>query len=228
MSISEKLKTIAQNQVEIFEAGRHKGQYDRDYLLWSCLTRNGERKDFAYTFRNTDFSGYSFIKPIAPSGTSASASYMFKLYKGVSLPDNLDLSKISTTATHGDLFFESKLTYIPDIKIPSLNAYQNSFYKCADLKKIEILRVCEDTSFFQTFYGCSALEEIRFQGVIGKSIDFSDCKNLTSATLVHIIGKLKNYAGTDITRTLTLGSSNLDKLTNSQQQKVLDKGWILV
>lgn len=228
MSISDKLTTVAENQVKIFDAGYSRGKREQDETIWNCITNYGKREKFPYTFSYTDFSGYRFIKPISPSGKSSSAANMFKFYTGIRLPENLDLSNISITSTHADMFFEAKIVEMNDIKIPALNSYHNMFLRCTSLKTIKTLRVHTKTTFFQTFYGCSALEQIRFEGTIGNDIDLSDCKNLTVETLLHIIDHLNDYSDTDTICTLTMGSSNLDKLTDSQQQKVLDKGWVLV
>lgn len=227
MSISDKLKSIADNLVKLFEAGIKKGTDSRDELFRRAITANGERTNYAFAFRGCDFSGYRFSKPVSPGG-KYSAEGMFKSYAGKTLPENIDLSGVPVSVTSTAMFAFSALEEVYDTNLPALNAYHNFFYNSAALKKIHILRVHRDSSFFQTFYGCSALEEIRFEGSIGKDISFSQCPCLSSETLLHIIGSLADCAESGETHTLALGGDNLAKLTDEQQQIALDKGWLIL
>lgn len=59
-----------------------------------------------------------------------------------------------------------------------------------------------------------------------KPLDVADCKALTADNIVnHMFAKLGINTGDPIT--LTLGSTNLAKLTDEQKQIAIDKGWTL-
>lgn len=59
-----------------------------------------------------------------------------------------------------------------------------------------------------------------------KPLDVADCKSLTADNIVnHMFAKLGVNTGDPIT--LTLGSTNLAKLTDEQKQIAIDKGWTL-
>ena len=56
------------------------------------------------------------------------------------------------------------------------------------------------------------------------SLDFSYCENLTYDSLMVVINGLQTVTET---QTLTLGSTNLAKLTDEEKQIATDKGWTL-
>ena len=70
-----------------------------------------------------------------------------------------------------------------------------TFLSAKHLKSIELIKLGDNrtSDFNATFNGCSVLEEIRFDGVIPNSIDFSPCP-LSVASLKNIIEHLKDYA----------------------------------
>ena len=71
------------------------------------------------------------------------------------------------------------------------------------------------------------LENITFDGDIGNSINFSTCTKLNHDSLMSIINHLKDFSGTSTTKTCTLGSSNLAKLTDAEKAIATQKGWSL-
>ena len=56
------------------------------------------------------------------------------------------------------------------------------------------------------------------------SLDLSYCENLTHDSIMVVIYGLKIVTETE---TLTLGSTNLAKLTDEEKQIATDKGWTL-
>jgi hypothetical protein len=90
-----------------------------------------------------------------------------------------------------------------------------------------ILKDDGSQSLTDTFGSMGNLEYIRFEGTIGKSTSFSASKNLTHDSLINILEHLKDYAGSGTTYTLTLGSTNLAKLTDAEKAIATQKGWTL-
>ena len=71
----------------------------------------------------------------------------------------------------------------------------------------------------------SMLENIEFKPLtIPIPLDFSYCKNLTHDSLMSIINGL---AVVETTQTLTLGTTNLAKLTDEEKAIATEKGWTL-
>ncbi len=75
------------------------------------------------------------------------------------------------------------------------------------------------------FYNCTALENVTFEGTIpvrGNMSVFSYSNKLTVKSLMSFINALTNMSDT-ATYTITIGSTNLAKLTEEQIQIATDK-----
>ena len=75
------------------------------------------------------------------------------------------------------------------------------------------------------FNGCTALENVTFEGTIpvrGNMSVFSSCPNLTVDSLMSFINALTNM-NSSATYTIAIGSTNLAKLTEEQIQIATDK-----
>ena len=103
------------------------------------------------------------------------------------------------------------------------NANTNNLFKsCARLRRVRKLVVTENNSYLNAFAGCTALENLTIEGVIGNDLKVDECP-LTRESLLSILQALK--AG--VSKTLTLGQANLDKLTEQEKAIATDKGWVL-
>ena len=76
----------------------------------------------------------------------------------------------------------------------------------------------------QIFKNCTSLEEIHMIN-INTDLDISASTKFTREALVEIIGNLK--AQTSGNKTLTMGATNLAKLTEADKKIATDKGWVL-
>jgi hypothetical protein len=79
------------------------------------------------------------------------------------------------------------------------------------------------TTLYNCFYGCSALTDITGNPNFKESVGFSYSKNLTHDSLMVVINGLQTVTG----KTLTLGTTNLAKLTDAEKKVATDKGWTL-
>ena len=75
----------------------------------------------------------------------------------------------------------------------------------------------------QMFYGCSNLETIHMHGM-KVSFNISASTKFTREALVEI---LNNLATVTTSPTLTMGSTNLAKLTDADKSIATGKGWKL-
>lgn len=112
-----------------------------------------------------------------------------------------------------------------DITVSSTNT-TNVFRNCASLKTIRKLIVTEGVVFTNWFSGCTALENITFDGVIGQNLDIR-WSPLTHDSLMSIINALKDYSAdtSGTTYTLTIGGTNLEKLTQEEIDIIINKRW---
>ena len=100
------------------------------------------------------------------------------------------------------------------------------FYYCSSLTTL----VLPDgfgqnaTKTSRCFYSCSALTTITGNPNFKVSIDLSRSPNLTHDSLMVIINGLQTI---ETTQTLTIGSTNLEKLSEEDKKVASDKGWTL-
>lgn len=133
-----------------------------------------------YDFRPTS-AGYMF------AGTKIRYLKECLAYYGVTL----DLSN----ATSVDRLFSSASDLIncPEISTVSAPHLQNIFYECKNLKSVDKLILKSDGSQTfndNSFKNCISLEEIRFGGRIGNSINLQWCSKLSAESYNSLIGCL--------------------------------------
>ena len=80
------------------------------------------------------------------------------------------------------------------------------------------------TSTTNCFDGCFALETVTGNPNFKVSLSLSSCTKLTHDSLMVIINGLQTVTSK---QTLTLGSTNLAKLTDAEKKIATDKGWTL-
>ena len=97
------------------------------------------------------------------------------------------------------------------------------FRYCQKLKEIPAWNVSNVTSFNNAFYYCTSLTAIHMTGMKA-NFDISYSNNLTREALVEV---LNNLATVTSTRRLTMGSTNLAKLTDEDKAIATNKGWTL-
>lgn len=106
------------------------------------------------------------------------------------------------------------------------SSLQIAFQHQTILKEIKgALDLSECTNVTNAFNQCLALEDIEFvPNTIPISINFSSCSKLTHDSLMSIINGLATVTET---KTLTLGTTNLAKLTDEEKAIATQKNWSL-
>ena len=79
---------------------------------------------------------------------------------------------------------------------------------------------------YYAFYNCTALEDVRLGQDWNMSLRLNVSNNLTVGSMVAMFNSLKDLTG-DTAKTLTLGSTNLAKLTDEQKAIAINKNWTL-
>ena len=101
----------------------------------------------------------------------------------------------------------------------------NMFNKCSGLTTIPLLDTSNVTNMGNMFYKCTSLTILGgFKG-LKTDLNLSVSNKLTHESLMNVI----NYAAnvTSSRKTLTLGSTNLDKLSIEEKAIATNKGWTL-
>lgn len=101
---------------------------------------------------------------------------------------------------------------------------QQMFYYCVDLTSVPRFDVSNVMYMGFMFSGCENLEAIHMIN-INSNLNISSSTKFTREALLEIIGNLKAQASGN--KTLTMGSTNLAKLTDEDKAIATNKGWTL-
>lgn len=207
---------------EVYEAGK-KSEYDR---FWEDHLSKTEKGDFAYCGGGWD--DETFNPPYGTVIQPTNARYMFAhshITDLVALCEKkritLDFSK--STTTHY-LFYESNITRLGVIDTRGTTTVSYPFYGQSKLHTIVKIILKDDGSqkFNPPFSGCSSLENMEIEGVIGQNgFDVSPCTKLTHDSLMSILNAGRNC-------TLNLGTANLEKLSVEEKAVAIEKGCTLI
>lgn len=220
MSISDKVLQLKQDFDDVYEAGQKE--------VWKGTTNNGNRVNYVNGFQYTDldhFYPYTDLQPIQ-------AGYMFAQTRDGGQVDlvarfeeygsTLDFSKSTNMAR---TFYVSGVTRLGTIDCRSATALDYLYATSPYLHTIELMIVGANNTYNNSFNGTSELANIEFEGEIGNNINFSSCTKLSHDSLMSIINHLETK--TSGTFTLSIGSTNLAKLTDAEKAVATQKGWTL-
>ena len=109
------------------------------------------------------------------------------------------------------------------------------FYGCTSLKTVYLpssittatdSSLTSTSSYYYIFYNCTALEDVQLGQDWNMSLRLNVSNNLTVDSMVAMFNSLKDLTG-ETTKTLTLGSTNLAKLSDEQKEIATSKNWTL-
>lgn len=204
--------SIAEKFETIADEVYEKGKEDELKSYWGDYQNNGEPTYYAYAFY--------------------SAKWTDVMYK-----PQYDFICRSTV---NNMYLQSGVTdTIKPIDITALTSNSSAMFSYSKIKTVRKLIVGEHNTFDKCFQSCSKLENITFEGTIGRSVSFADCP-LTINSMKNVIEHLKNYAGTssEFTYSVTFSSGCLTMLEaldpatdpspngNSWTQYLDDIGWL--
>lgn len=134
----------------------------------------------------------------------------------------INLSEVKST---NQMFAHcSSLAEVPLYDLTSATDISSMFSNCSSLVTVPKLNIANVTNTGYAFYYCSNLETIHMIN-INANLDIHYSTKFTREALLEIIGNLK--AQTSGTKTLTMGATNLAKLTDEDKKIATDKGWTL-
>lgn len=100
------------------------------------------------------------------------------------------------------------------------------FYRCYALTNIPELNTANGTDFGYMFQNCTELQNFGGLKNVKYSFSLSASNKLTHESLLNVLNGLFDLTGSD-QQTLTLGSTNLAKLTDDEKAIATNKNWIL-
>lgn len=177
-----------------------------------------------------------------------SCYYLFNSYKGTSIDDLITYNDTSNVIDMRYMFKHcSNLTTIHQLNTSNVNDMSSMFYNCYSLTSIPLLDTSKVTNMSYMFYNCTALTTVPALDVSNvKNLDnaFKDCSSLKSILMTgmtvsfnissstkfeesDLVTILNNLATVTTTKTLTMGATNLAKLTDEDKAIATNKGWTL-
>lgn len=160
------------------------------------------------------------IPQLNTSNVTNMPSMFYNCKSLISIP-LLDTSKaISLNSMFYDCY---SLTTIPLLDTSKAISLAAMFYDCSALTTVPALDVSNATNMGNIFNGCTSLKSILMTGM-KVSFDISSSTQFERADLVTI---LNNLAAVTTTQTLTMGATNLAKLTDEDKAIATNKGWTL-
>lgn len=235
MSIAEKFEVIAD---EVYEKGK-KDEHDK---FWDAYQDYGKRTSYnlafgGYGFNFTNFYPKYDIKPVG--NNNSALERIFYAWNVYNAPEECTGSLKQRLEECGVKFDTSEVTYfsqvfgygnwteLPAMDMRNATAVTGLYNSCKLLVTIEKLLVSETTPMF-AFTECISLENIVIEGTIGKNgLNVASCRNLTHDSLMSIVNALKDYSEdtSGTVYTVTLGSANISKLTDTELESIEAKGW---
>jgi hypothetical protein len=184
--------------------------------------------DYSYYLYNKQKMTEVPVEILQHTAVGTNFSYMLQYCYGLTTFPQFDTSKGSnfTSMVQGC----NKLTTAPQLDTSKGTIFSSMYQGCSKLVTIGGIDFTSAAIITSVLNGCSALENITFNGVTKiTGLDLSYCKKLTHDSLMSAINALYDWAANGGTSTykLTLGSTNLDKLTDAEKAIATQKGWTL-
>lgn len=191
------LDNIATDIQSVYDIGKQT-RYDE---FWDDYQSNGERRIYTRAFQGSCWTDKTFNPKYDIIATSAQATFH----------TNVNITRIPVLVDVSESTVVSQL-----------------FYGCSNLAELN-LKTSENTPWITGgFQACVELSTLNIEGVIGTNgFDVHWSAKLTHESLMSIINALKDYSGSGMAYTVTLGTTNLAKLTDEEKAIATQKGWTL-
>lgn len=225
----------SENYDTAFKEGQEQGEKDSYNEFWNAYQDDGNRTHYyngfsGYGWNENNFKPKHDIKPVG----SSYGIFMYSRINGdlVEIAEKQGIEIDFSSATNLQYGFATTLfTHIGIVDASNCTTLLRAFEGNTYLEKIDkiILNNTGTTNLSDAFNSDKALEEIRFEGVIGTNgVSFGTSKLLSHESLMSIIAALKDRSGEGTAYTCTLGEENLAKLSADEIKTATDKGWTLV
>lgn len=251
MNMADKLTTIAENQQKIYDAGyaagaSENGDYDAAYAagkqaeydtFWDEYQSNGSRTDYSNAFAGAGWTTNTFNPKYDIAPVNGYMMFRYSTIAGdlVEILDSLGVSLDTSNITNPQyMFCGTQFTRIGELDFSNVTTNPYYWFQTnSSLVTIDKL-ICNPNmtkNYTNCFSGCTALENITIEpNTIGNNgLNFNPCTKLTVDSLVSILNGLvdKSSDTSGTSWVLTLGATNLAKLTNEEKAIATEKGWTL-
>ena len=177
------------------------------------------------TNMNVMFRECASLTTIPPLNTSNVNSMigMFEFCYSLNSIPQMDTSKVENMR---EMFYTCRaLTTIPQLDTSKVTDMDNMFGFCQAVTSLPLLNVSNVTSMSSMFRNCYSLMNLAGFTGLKTNLDLSPCSNLTKESLLNVFNEAADVTASP--KTLTLGSTNLNKLTAEEKAIATNKGWTL-
>ena len=168
--------------------------------------------------------------PLFDVSKVTSAEGMFYFCKNLrEIPEGMTFPKLVKTGGRYGMFQDSGITHISEGMIPGklVNAY-SMFSGCGNLteiSKLDLSEITQNDEAWGIVAGCKSLTTLGGFTGLKVSLDLSSSPLLTHDSLLNVINEAADVTASP--QTLTLGATNLAKLTDEEKAIATSKGWTL-
>ena len=201
--------------------------FDMAFIFEGCtsLTSIPQLDTSNVTEMTSIFYGCTALTSIPQLNTSnvTDMSNMFQECKSLTSIPQLDTH--SVTGMNSMFAHCYSLTSIPQMDTHSVTDMEGMFAYCLSLTSIPRLDTSNVTTMYEMFYNCPSLTTLGGLTNLKLDLDLSTCPKLTHDSLMNVINEAADVTADP--KTLTLGSTNLNKLTDEEKAIATNKGWTL-
>jgi hypothetical protein len=233
-------KGFEDGKAQGYTEGETKGIEQGKSDIWQAIQDGGNRTDYRTMFNSPLWDNETF-KPIYDMTPTIAQNMFYGCKIGGDLVSileelgvKLDFSKCNNfSSTFQNCSDITRLGVIDFSGAAGVASWQigNTIYNCPNLVTIDKIIVNEELpNFSSTINSCPELVNLTFEGVIAKNgLNLSKSTKLSRDSLMSVLNCLKDFS-TDTSgtsHTVTLGTTNLAKLTDAEKAIATQKNWTL-
>ena len=157
--------------------------------------------------------------------TSKETSMYDMFYKCTSLT-SVPLFDTSNVTRMSSMFYNcTSLTSVPLFDTSNVTDMGGMLSGCRSLTSVPLFDTSNVTDMGSMFYDCSSLTTLGGFTGLKVNLNLSSCPLLTKESILNVFNKAAKVRSSS--KTLTLGATNLGKLTDAEKAIATNKGWVL-
>lgn len=224
---AEALVTIAENEPKVYAAGKEAQRK----AFANTHQQNGERTNYNYAYYGVGWTDDTFW--LEHNIKVSAAECMFYNCAITNLAKIL--TECGKTIDFSGLkrvyrpFMNAKITVFPELDFSNSTAHSATFRlsSAVTIPKFIVSEKCAE--YDATFQSCANLVTLIVEGTIAANgFNVQDCTKLSHESLLSIVNALKDFSA-DTSGTVwkvTLGATNLAKLSTEEIEIMANKGWL--